>query len=103
MALVLITPYLIHFTAMSEDTMIRELRKKSDELQAERSVIDEKLAAVNKVIEMFEDSGKGRNPEATVSGVSGRRSEISEILRPPSDRKGPSSANGRPQKIPITQ
>lgn len=94
--------------------MIRELRGKREELQAERKVIDAKLAAINTVIDIFEGKGGGINQEALTSETSGDELQMSEIIEssPPTKPKRRSltppesegsSANGHSEKIAITQ
>ena len=87
--------------------MIRELRKKRDELQAERAAIETKLAAVSTVIDMFEGRDVSGGQEALTSETSGNELQMSEILESSSPTKTPegkeASANGHPKKLSISQ
>lgn len=94
--------------------MIQELRRKRDELQAERASIDEKAAAITTVIDMFEGKGERGGQEALTSGTSGNELQMSEILESSSPTKPESrsstssesegaSADGHPEKLSIAQ
>jgi hypothetical protein len=78
---------------MSDAAMIQELRKKRDALLAERAMLEERLAAINTVIDMFEGGHKERGQEPLTLGVSENESspEVAE------------SSNGHSKKISITQ
>lgn len=82
--------------------MIRELRRKREELQAERAEIDQKLTAINTVIDMFEGNGEGVKQETLPSEVPVNEVQTSESPKP-SLGIAESSVNGHPQKIAITE
>ncbi len=100
--------------SMSETMMIRELRSKRVELQAERAAIDAKVAAITTVIDMFEGKEEIRNQEASIPETSGNKPQISKTpessspIKPkgrslPVSESEESAANGQPKKIAITR
>lgn len=94
--------------------MIRELRNKIVELQAERTAIDAKVAAISTVIDLFEAKEEMENREALTPATLGNKPQMSKTPESssPTQPEGKSlslsegevsTANGHPEKISITQ
>lgn len=100
--------------SMSDMVMIQELRKKRDELQAERGAIDAKLAAISTVIDMFEGMDESGDRKALTSRTSRNEHQMSGVPESSSPTKTEgrsqtspesegSSTNGHPKKLSIAQ
>ena len=87
---------------MSDWMMIQELKRKREELQAERTAIDAKLEAVDTVIGMFGGRDNERRQETSISETSGNELQVEETLEP-SSGSNESSVNGHSEKIAFAQ